>query len=378
MGETVENHAAQVLRRVGFGVRADLALRTYLTRHGRLGAAGKRLVSRAVFSYYRWLLWLDSAQSAQKQVAAALDLQERFERDPSSIKVEALASRAVPDWLARETALTGDYLRHLQREPSLWIRTKIGRDGEVDRALGGCERPKLPQPLVAPPRLSALCYRGPLDLHRSREFQSGIFEIQDIASQLVGHACAPEGGQTWWDACAGEGGKTLHLSDLMGNKGLIVATDRSHRRLEVLKARAARAGVFNYRASAWDRAGRAIRTPCHGVLVDAPCSGTGTWQRNPQARWTTSESDVRELSAVQEALLERVAVAVRPEGLLVYSVCTLTRSETSAVADRFEERHPEFTPAPLPIVSPSTARVSLLPQSVDGNGMYIAAWRRRG
>ena len=201
-----------------------------------------------------------------------------------------------------------------------------------------------------PAGLSALRYRGSADLHKTPGFQSGLFEIQDLASQLVGHACAAAPGETWWDACAGEGGKALHLSDLMRNKGLVWATDRSVRRLSLLKRRAARAGMFNYRSAVWTGAAAApFRTKCDGVLVDAPCSGVGTWRRNPHARWTTTLEDVAELAAVQSGLLGRAAAVREAGGRLVYSVCTLTRSETTAVADAFEAAHRDFEPAALPI-----------------------------
>ncbi len=378
MGETLENHAARVLASIRPGVPADAALREYLAGNRSLGAVGRRSVSRAVFSYFRWLRWLEPGESAQKRIIAALAYQARFERDPSSVKVEALAARAVPAWLGSEMDLTPGYLRQLQREPALWIRAKMDAAGEIGRALGSCEPADLGGLLSAPAALAALRYRGTADLHKAPGFESGELEIQDLSSQLVGHACAPQPGETWWDACAGEGGKTLHLSDLMRNKGLLLATDRSLRRLSLLRKRAARAGMFNYRAAVWTGKGAApFRTRCDGVLVDAPCSGVGTWQRNPHARWTTSIEDVRELAAVQAALLARAAPSVKPGGRLLYAVCTLTRSETRAVADGFEGAHPDFEPAPLPIAAaPAVTRIELLPQDLDANGMFIAAWRR--
>jgi 16S rRNA (cytosine967-C5)-methyltransferase len=381
MGETLENHAAHVLGLIGPGVPADAALRAYLPGHRTLGAVGKRSVSRAVFAYFRWLHWLEKEESPQRRIVRALELQARFDRDPSSTKAEALAARAVPGWIAAEMELAPAYLRSLQGEPALWIRAKTGKAARVAADLGDCAQPALPKSLRAPPALSALWYRGTTDLHRAPGFQSGAFEIQDLSSQLVGHACDPKPGETWWDACAGEGGKALHLSDLMGNKGLLWTTDRSERRLGVLKKRAARAGMFNYRPAVWTGVGPApFRTKCDGVLVDAPCSGVGTWQRNPQARWTTSINDVRELTMVQEALLARSAPSVKPGGRLVYAVCTLTRSETTVIADGFQAAHPDFEPSPLPIApkeGPGSSRILLLPQELGSNGMFIAAWRRR-
>ena len=376
MGETLENHAARVLQSLRPGVAADAALRDYLAGNRSLGAVGRRSVSRAVFAYFRWLNWLEPAQSLQKQVVGALGLQARFDRDPACIKTAALAARAVPSWLAGEMDVCAAFLRVLQREPALWIRAKAGAARDLAAALGSCEEPVLPDLVQAPSGLSALRYRGTADLHRAPGFQSGLFEIQDLSSQLVGHACAPEPGETWWDACAGEGGKALHLSDLMLNKGLVWATDRSVRRLSLLRKRAARAGMFNYRSAVWTGAASApFRVKCDGVLVDAPCSGVGTWQRNPHARWTTTQGDVAELAAVQAGRLGRAAASVKPGGRLVYSVCTLTRSETAAVADGFEAAHRDFEPAALPIAA-GQPRIALLPQDLDANGMFIAAWRR--
>ena len=380
MGAPIEAHAARVLGLVRRGVPADAALREYLAGNRRLGAEGRRSVSRAVFGYFRWLRWLEPDEPAQRRIAGALALQARFDRDPVSVKAEALAARAVPAWLAGEMELAEGFLRQLQREPPLWIRAKAGARDAVARALGSCEEPVLPPSVSAPPALAALRYRGTEDLHRAAGFQSGSFEIQDLSSQLAGHACSPSPGETWWDACAGEGGKTLHLADLMRGRGVVWATDRSARRLSVLRRRAARAGVFNYRAATWPGTGPApFRARCDGVLVDAPCSGVGTWRRNPHARWTVSAEDVRELAGLQLDLLARAAGAVGPGGRLVYCVCTLTRSETVAVADAFERAHPGFEPAPLPIApAPAPSRMALLPHDLDANGMFIAAWRRRG
>lgn len=377
MGETLENHAAQVLSTVRPGVPADAALREYLARNTTLGAVGKRSVSRAVFTYFRWLKWLNRSDSFQKQVLAAVGNQARFDRDPTSFKAEALAARAVPEWLKSEMEVTAPFLRQLQGEPALWIRAKSGTTGKLSQAIANLSPAKLPPRLRAPGTLAALRYSGTSDLHKMPQFQSGDFEIQDLASQIVGIACAPKGGETWWDACAGEGGKTLHLSDLMGNKGLLWATDRSARRLSILKKRAGRAGVFNYRSAAWTGIVAApFKTKCDGVLVDAPCSGVGTWQRNPHARWTTSLTDVTELAAVQAELLAQASLSVKAGGRLIYSVCTLTRSETTAVADAFQAAHPDFEPAPIGVSPEGASRLTLLPEELNANGMFLAAWRK--
>jgi 16S rRNA (cytosine967-C5)-methyltransferase len=380
LSSSILNQAAAVVRVALSGIPADTALREGLTqtRH-RSAPAERRAISRAVFAYFRWWRWLAPKDSIQKQLAAATALQERFDRDPKSVKAEALAARAVPSWLKDQMEIVpADFLRQLQREPSLWIRPKQGLAGKVAAALVDA-RP--PEGLALSAPLAALRYVGTTDLYRSAPFQAGEFEIQDLASQLVGLACAPQPGETWWDACAGGGGKTLHLADLMHNKGLIWASDRSARRLEKLKERTARAKVFNYRAAPWEGGPNLpTKTRFEGVLLDAPCSGIGTWQRNPHARWTTQPKDVQELAGIQARLLEHASAALRPGGRLVYAVCTLARPETAAIADAFTAAHPEFEPVPVFAGAEGALggnSVTLWPHDFDANGMFIATWKKR-
>ena len=369
------NHAARVLASIDRELPADAALRRYLYGARRLGGREKRAISQAVFAYFRWLQWLDAKASFQKQVEQAATLQERFAADEKSIKAEALAARAVPSWLHEHMDLPPDYLRQVQRQPALWLRARPGTGRKLATTLGDCEpTPRAPD---------ALRYTGTQDLFLTPAFHEGAFEIQDLASQLVGHACAPQPGQTWWDACAGEGGKLLHLADLMGNKGVIWATDRSERRLQVLKRRAARAQLFNFRTATWDGSAKLpTKTKFDGILVDAPCSGVGTWQRNPHARWSTTPTDVRELADTQLALLNHVAGSLKPKGRLIYAVCTLTRDETTAIVEKFTAAHPELEPAPLFATSdaqPSSlvSQLTLWPHELNANGMFIAGWRVR-
>ena len=132
------------------------------------------------------------------------------------------------------------WARAIQAEPKLWLRAQPGQGGNLCEKLGDAR-------LAGDAFPDAVVYHGEQDLFQSDEFHAGEFEIQDIASQAVGWLCAPKPGEKWWDTCAGEGGKTLHLSALMQNKGLIWASDRAAWRLLSLKRRAARAKVFNFR-----------------------------------------------------------------------------------------------------------------------------------
>ena len=384
MSTALAQRAAHVISQVSPESPADFVLRREVGADRELDPADKRALTGAVFAYFRWLQWLDTTRALPQRVLAALDLQKRFDADPSSVKPETLAARVLPAWALDSLDFPGPearlaYLRQLQRPPALWIRPQREFAASLARAL----RPAAPPQSeisnfkfqIAP---TALRYTGADDLFRTDEFKKGLFEIQDLASQLVGHACAPLPTETWWDACCGEGGKTLHLSDLMENKGLIWATDRHTGRLATLRKRAGRAQAFNYRAVTWNGGPfLPTKTKFDGILVDAPCSGLGTWQRNPHARWTTSENDVKELADIQLQLLENTHKALKPGGRLVYAVCTLTRQETTDIVRAFGAAHPELEPLPLSPLGISHSSLFLWPHELDANGMFLAAWRKK-
>jgi 16S rRNA (cytosine967-C5)-methyltransferase len=359
------NRAAQVIARIGPDNSADAALRDYLSVHRRISPAEKRDLARAVFSYHRWYQWIDMRKSFQTQLATGVYMQDRFDRDVTLVKTQALAARAIPAWIHDEVEFTPEDLRALQTPPALWLRARRADIAHVSE--------KLVTKTPDPARPNCLIYDGFRDLFKTPEFQDGQFEIQDLGSQLVGEACAAQPGETWWDACAGEGGKTLHLADMMENKGLIWASDRSVRRLRHLKQRLARADAFNTRIENWDGSAHLpTKTKFDGILLDAPCSGVGTWRRNPHARWTTTPTDVAELAEIQLNLLNNVAGSLKPGGRLIYAVCTVTRSETTAVADAFTAAHPELEPLALLGRGPQT----LLPLAeFNANAMFLAGWK---
>jgi len=333
------------------------------------------IISRSVFIYYRWRGWLDENTPLPNAIRHALELDRAFQSNEREFPVEEM-HRAIPSWISSEMTVTPEWLRSLQREPNLWLRARPGAGRELACQLGHCS----PAGGGWPDEI--LRYQGSQDLFRTPEFHRAEFELQDISSQIVGTLCDPRPGEIWWDACAGEGGKTLHLADLMASKGCVWASDRAEWRLRRLKLRAARAKVFNYRVASWDGgATLPTKTKFDGILMDAPCSGIGTWQRNPHARWTTTLQDVKELEAVQKRLLDHAAPALKPGGRLIYSVCTLARSETHDVAEAFGQRHGEM--ADLTLETPRARQggageyVELLPQEIGGNAMYVRGWLKR-
>ena len=373
---SVHDIAVEVVRTAGRDKPADAALREVLREMRNLPPFDAAEVSRSVFNYYRWHAWTREDRGADAAMHSARKLADRFRNDPNSFQVAELRAKVVPTWTLDAMDVSEAWLRSLQCEPTLWLRAKRGMSEVLMRGLPGLEQPDS--------LTDAFIFAGEMDLFRTPEFHAGEFEIQDIASQAVGWLCDPKPGETWWDACAGEGGKLMHLSDLMQNKGLIWASDRAEWRLQKLKRRAGRGKAFNYRAALWDGGAKLpTKTKFDGVLVDGPCSGVGTWQRNPHARWTTTLNDVNELAVVQQNLLGHAAKSVKPGGKLIFSVCTLTKAETTGVMEHFNSTQPEFEPMALPELKSNGralaagSSLTIWPQDMGGNGMFIAGWRRK-
>lgn len=219
------------------------------------------------------------------------------------------------------------------------------------------------------------------NLRTLKTFRDGDFEIQDISSQTVALVCQPSPGEQWWDTCAGGGGKTLQLAWLMEGRGSVLATDIRVHKLEELKLRARRAGFPNIRYKEWK--GKAMPTftsRFDGVLVDAPCSCSGTWRRNPGCRWTTTPAEIKECSELQLRLLKNASTGVKAGGVLVYATCSLLPAENQEVVSAFLAAHPEFTLEPF--VSPLTGEQTDGQQQLqswmgDGDAMFVARFRKR-
>ncbi len=183
-----------------------------------------------------------------------------------------------------------------------------------------------------------------------RAFQSGLVEIQDEGSQLVCTLVDARPQMRVVDWCAGAGGKTLALAMTMANQGHVVACDVSSPRLEGAVRRLRRAGVHNverHLIEPGDKWAKRREGSFDRVLVDAPCTGTGTWRRNPDARGRLTETDLAELVPKQAAILGAASRLVRKGGRLVYATCSLLIEENEAQVRGFLAAHPDFTVVPL-------------------------------
>ena len=243
-------------------------------------------------------------------------------------------------WVAPLHAAWGDalpaFLEAQRRRPPLWVRL-TRPDAAASLAAEGFS--------VRPDGSGAAVVVGSRPIHGTAAWRAGAMEVQDRASQEVGAQVPIAPGDRVWDACAGEGGKAMQLAARLGGRGALLATDVSASKLALLARRAARAGLQNVRVHAWDARERLPlpREAPRGfaaVLVDAPCSSSGTWRRNPDARWTVGPDRLAELPAVQGALLEAAAYAVAPGGALVYATCSWLDAEDDGVVADFLAHHP--------------------------------------
>lgn len=286
----------------------------------------------------------------------------------------------IPAWVGSQLSKDvepGQLSDWLQKRPPLWLRIQSPDRPSVLSELTSLE--------LLPAAHAKVADAVKIDANRQNlytlpVYKEGRVEIQDLASQAVGLVCAPKPGERWWDACAGGGGKTLLLAQLMRSKGTIVATDIRSFVLDELKLRARRAGFSNITTREWK--GKPLpkdKATFDGILVDAPCSGSGTWRRNPAARWCIEPADITRLVTLQTQLLTNAAASLKPGGTLIYSTCSIFECENRAVAAAFAAAMPEFvlTPFMNPITGAETdGMLQIRPWDGDCDGMFVAKFVR--
>jgi 16S rRNA (cytosine967-C5)-methyltransferase len=213
--------------------------------------------------------------------------------------------------------------------------------------------------------------------------QDGLVYIQDEASQLVAHAVEAESGERLLDACAAPGSKSTHVAGLNPGLTLLVAGDVHEHRLRFVREACARLTVNPARLVAYDatRSLPFVEGAFDRVLVDAPCTGTGTLRRNPEIRWRISPSDVRELAARQQQILKNAAPMVKRGGRLIYSTCSVEPEENERVVAAFLRGNEEFGAArlrvPLRLQNEAGTGARMWPQRDGADGFFIAAFERR-
>jgi 16S rRNA (cytosine967-C5)-methyltransferase len=222
------------------------------------------------------------------------------------------------------------------------------------------------------------------NLMATETYKAGLVEIQDEGSQLVALLVDAKPGMRVCDFCAGAGGKTLAIAATMENKGHIVACDTSEKRLAGATTRLRRAEVHNVerRLLESERDGwvKKHKGAFDRVLVDAPCTGTGTWRRNPDARWTLVKEEIAELTAKQARILESAARLVKPGGRLIYATCSVLPEENEVQADAFVAAHADFVPVPVGQVweeAGEGTNLALSPAKDGTDGFFVAVFERK-
>jgi 16S rRNA (cytosine967-C5)-methyltransferase len=426
LARAVAEVAAEVEGAVAAGRRADRTLSEVIRKHRELAPPDARFASLATFALFRWRGWVEPLGALSIEERLLLSVLLESESVPSEARVWArgagrdpnalFALGDAPDWGARSEGfrrLVGGG-REIVADPwrlfPSWFREQLppppGRESPKVRNLALLWSLQTPAPLwvrvqgVEPEKvwnqlheagvkpwvhrklLGSARLGREVDVYHLPPFTRGSLEIQDLAAQAVGLMCRPDPGERWWDVCAGAGGKSLHLASLMNGRGTIIATDTHEPRLKEAVRRARRSPFRNIGVKPWDGkhvVGKAGRYD--GVLVDAPCSGIGTWRRNPEARWSLQPDAIERLAETQGHILNVAAPGVRVGGCLVYSACTITPSETTRVIDRFLAAHPMFQldPFPHPWTGETTdGRLQIWPQEADSDAMFMARLVRTG
>jgi 16S rRNA (cytosine967-C5)-methyltransferase len=208
----------------------------------------------------------------------------------------------------------------------------------------------------------------------------GKIYIQDEGSQMVTQVLDPQPGDRVLDLCGAPGSKTTQIADLLSGSGVVVASDLHAHRVRTLRDTAKQHNLSNlhcltlnglqslpFRENSFDR-----------VLVDAPCSGTGTFRRNPEIRWRISADDIDDLAARQKQLLQNAAKLVKPGGRLVYSTCSVEPEENESVVQTFLENNINFSLLPVALrnVAANAGTLRTWPQHQDTDGFYVASFRR--
>lgn len=411
---------------------ADKAVAYYFKNNKKYGSRDRRIMYEVVFSVFRWYGWLKeiiylhtpedqpdflslSSKTLSKVALCAgifdevtekslieywrseLNVPEELCKNSQNILSEGKISKIlkffginkslsysdlIPKWTHEKIKQVlfdeNELMKWYQTRPPIWIRVQTPDYEKLFKEF----REKEIQYFVSDIIKDALCIKNArVNLYSLESFKNGFFEIQDIASQIIGLVTGAKPGERWWDCCAGAGGKSLQLSSMMQNRGRIVASDIREYKLVDLKKRAKRNEKSNIECRAWD--GKALRNKkaesFDGVLIDAPCSCSGTWRRNPDAKWRLIPTEVEELLLIQFSILENTSSAVKKGGVIIYATCSVFDEENGRMVENFLKKHSEFVLERFinPLDGTYTdGMLHIYPWMADCDGMFVSKMRR--
>lgn len=361
------------------GAAADTILARWFAAHRFAGSKDRRAIRELVYAAIRRCGEVPAGGRAAMLAVAEADLAVAAAFDgsaygPAPIGPDepAAAAGVAPGWLVGALSASG-----LDAAAQAALLERAPLDVRINRLRAGTVTLDGAEPIAG--LSDALRLPPDTQVERLPDYEAGAIEVQDAGSQLVALACAARPGDRVVDLCAGAGGKTLALAAAMANEGAILAADTDRARLQRLPPRAERAGVTIAETRLLDpnREAAALadwQGAADLVLVDAPCSGTGTWRRNPEARWRLTPERLARLTTTQARLLDLAAGLVRPGGRLVHVVCSLLDVEGREQVEAFLARHPGWTATPLtvPFGTPHGLGIRLDPAHHRTDGFFVA------
>ncbi|MDR0769690.1 MAG: RsmB/NOP family class I SAM-dependent RNA methyltransferase [Burkholderiales bacterium] len=396
---------------------ADSVLRQFFREHPALGQRDRGFVAEGMFAYLRRRRSLKALTQTTKPKRLALAVLVRELGHPLR-EAAALADDTDREWLTNfdahrqaSEALLSD-IDNADVPDELWAR--LGGDHDAANRTQLAQAWMQPAPFDLRVNVMKTTRDGALTALSSEGWQveptpysplgirvhgrpmlahhpwlaDGRLEVQSESSQLVGWLVAPRRSEMVADFCAGAGGKTLLLGMLMRSQGRLYAFDVSDKRLKKLTPRLARSGLSNVHPQRIDSERDAKLKRLSGkmdrVLVDAPCTGTGTLQRNPDLKWRYSETGLAELIAKQAAILAAAARLVKPGGRLVYATCSVLSAENETIVSQFLDAHTAFSlqsasealvRAQVPLDTGDTLK--LLPHQHHTDGFFAAVLKCR-
>lgn len=363
------------------GASADRVVGDALKARRYAGSKDRRAIRELVYAAIRACGPVPaSGRAAMLRLAAAQpELAATFDGSnygPAPVAVdEAMAEGGIaPAWLVDALAgsgIAGAEAEAMHGRAPLDIRVNALQTTRDEIVL-----PEQGEPLAAP---DGLRFPVGTPVESWDAYAQGLIEVQDGGSQIACLALAAQPGETVIDLCAGAGGKTLALAAQMADRGILVAADTNRDRLQRLEPRARRAGAEIARTVLLNP-GREVEMlaewagAADAVLVDAPCSGTGTWRRSPEGRWRLTEAQVARYAATQEQLLGIAAQLVRPGGRIVFVTCSVLDAEGPDVVQAFLAAHPDFAAQSLdlPAGRPRGPGWRLTPAYDGTDGFFIA------
>ncbi len=352
-------------------------IQSLLAGNRSFGSRDRRLYRELIYTTVRYLPWIEPLlESAPENAVARIALLAAESPATQAFRAAfAVASAApagdltelLPAWFRDECPelFVSPDLEAVTRRAPLWLRAQRSSPEAIVSSLGSANISARTSAVLA----GAIEVLGDADVTKTDAFKSGAFEIQDLGSQMVLASLGPLAGN-WLDACAGAGGKTLQLAGLLGSAGTVDAHDIREEALKELQVRAARAGLA---------VTVALKSQYDGVLVDAPCSGSGTWRRSPHLKWTTTPATIEDAAKLQGALLHEFSARVARGGMLVYATCSLSHRENQDVVAAFlasDKRFRAEPPARTFGFPPDSLGLTIMPARHDSDGFFVAAMRR--